>query len=34
MSFKKGVFVVLICAGYAYAAFWTAFFVSAIFAHT
>jgi hypothetical protein len=32
MSLKKAVYVVLICAGYAYAAFWTAFFVHAIIA--
>jgi hypothetical protein len=30
MSLRKAVFVVLICAGYAYAAFWTVYFVRSI----
>jgi hypothetical protein len=31
---KQAVFTVLICAGYVYVAFWTAFFVNAIMAHS
>jgi hypothetical protein len=30
MSLRKAVFIVLICAGYAYVAFWFAYFIRAI----
>jgi hypothetical protein len=34
MSFRKAVFIAVIFAGYAYSAFWIAFFVNAIMAHS